>query len=160
MNHSIRLVAAGMMLTAALPAARAAANYPTQPVRLIVGFGPGGVSDILSVSRTGQLAISLRCRPVGYLRDRGTLAQVPIAGGAPRELLEDVEFADWHPDGRQIAVVRTVNGRTRLEFPIGKVLYRSTGWVSDPRVSPKSDQKPIRAPLSRISCQRRWTCGV
>jgi tripartite-type tricarboxylate transporter receptor subunit TctC len=45
MNHSIHLIAAGMMLTAALPAARAAASYPTQPVRFVVTTAPGGGLD-------------------------------------------------------------------------------------------------------------------
>jgi predicted Ser/Thr protein kinase len=29
----------------------------------------------------------------------GTLARVPLVGGAPREILNDVEWADWSPDG-------------------------------------------------------------
>src|SRR5205823_11836679 len=69
-----------------------------------LGFGD---SDVLSVSSTGQLAISIRRHVTGFLRERGTLAQVPIAGGAPRELLDDVEAADWAPDGKSIAIVRT-----------------------------------------------------
>ncbi len=45
MNHAIRLVATGMMLIATLPAALAQANYPTQPVRVIVTTAPGGGLD-------------------------------------------------------------------------------------------------------------------
>src|SRR5882724_1211366 len=89
-------------------------------------------TDILAVSRGGQLAISLHRHAIGYLRESGTLAQVPIAGGAPREILDDVEYADWSPDGR-LAVVRTVGGRCRLEFPIGSVIYETVGWISHPR---------------------------
>jgi Tol biopolymer transport system component len=70
----------------------------------------------------------------------GTLARAPLAGGAPRPILEDVEWADWAPDGNSLAVVRNVGGRDRLEFPIGKVLYETSGgWISYPRVSPKGD---------------------
>ncbi|MEO8033524.1 MAG: protein kinase [Acidobacteriota bacterium] len=98
-----------------------------------------GSAEILAVSSTGQLAISLRRRPVGYVRESGTLAQVPIAGGAPRELLEDVEAADWTPDGRGLAIIRTVSGRSRLEYPIGKVLFESGGWISHPRFNPRGD---------------------
>jgi len=36
-------------------------------------------------------------------------------------------------------VVRDVDGRNRLEYPIGKVLYVTSGWVSHPRVSPQGD---------------------
>ena len=98
-----------------------------------------GVTDILSVSSTGQLAISLDRKPAGYLRDVGTLAQVAIAGGAPRPILEDVEAADWAPDGSALAIVRTVDGRCRLEYPIGKVLYETSGWISHPRFAPDGD---------------------
>jgi len=95
----------------------------------------GEGTDLLAVSRDGQLAISLRRHVIGYLRESGTLAQVPIAGGAPRSILDDVEYADWSPDGR-LAVVRTVGGRCRLEFPIGNVLYDTNGWIGHPRFDP------------------------
>jgi Tol biopolymer transport system component len=101
-----------------------------------LGFGD---ADILSVSSTGQLAISLHRHPTGYLRESGTLAQVPINGGAPRELLNDVEAAEWTPDGRALAVVRTIDGHCRLEYPIGKVLYQTAGWITSPRFSPSGD---------------------
>jgi Tol biopolymer transport system component len=33
-------------------------------------------------------------------------------------------------------VVRDVAGQNRLEYPIGKVLYKTAGWISHPRISP------------------------
>ena len=65
---------------------------------------------------------------------------MPIAGGAPRQMLEDVKFADWSPDGSDLAIVRRVDGRDRLEYPIGKVLVQpaageGTG-LGFPRISP------------------------
>jgi len=98
----------------------------------------GTGTDLLAISRGGQLAISLRRHPIGYVRESGTLAQVPIAGGAPRAILDDVEFADWSPDER-LAVVRTVGDRCRLEFPIGTVVYETIGWIGHPRFSPSGD---------------------
>lgn len=98
-----------------------------------------GQADLLAVSSTGQLAISLRRHPIGYLRDSGTLAQVPISGAAPREILDDVEAADWTPDGKALAVVRDVGGACRLEYPIGTTIAQApqaTGWISQPRFSP------------------------
>jgi len=96
-------------------------------------------AEILAISRTGQLAISLERRWAGRFIWSGTLAQVPLAGGAPRELLENVHWADWGPEGTHLAVVRSVAGKTRLEYPIGKVLYETGGWLSHPRVSPRGD---------------------
>jgi dipeptidyl aminopeptidase/acylaminoacyl peptidase len=69
----------------------------------------------------------------------GTLASAPLAGGAPGKVLENVQWADWSPDGSNMAVVRDVGGRNRLEYPIGKMLYETTGWISHPRISPKGD---------------------
>ncbi len=102
-----------------------------------LGFGD---ADILSVSSTGQLAISLHRHPTGYARETGVLAQVPITGGAPRELLNDVEAADWSPDGKALAIVRTIEGHCRLEYPAGTVLYQTLGWLSAPRFSPAGDR--------------------
>jgi hypothetical protein len=63
----------------------------------------------------------------------GTLATVPLAGGAPREIATDVQFADWAPDGKEMLIVRG----ERLEFPPGKVIHK--GVVILPRISPKGD---------------------
>ena len=67
------------------------------------------------------------------------LARMPLGGGAPREILENIQWADWSPDGSQLAIVRDVNGRNRLEYPPGKVLYETGGWISHPRISRKGD---------------------
>ena len=48
-------------------------------------------------------------------------------------------FADWSPDGREMAVARLVDGRTVLEFPAGKKIYETGGLITFPRVSPKGD---------------------
>ena len=99
-----------------------------------------GRAELLAISSKGEMALSLGSHPVGTWINVGTLARAPLAGGAPRPVLEDVEWADWSPDGNSLAVVRNVNGRDRLEYPIGKVLYETSGgWISYPRVSPKGD---------------------
>jgi eukaryotic-like serine/threonine-protein kinase len=96
-------------------------------------------ADVLSVSATGELAVLLNRHYLGQSVGRGTLARMPLEGGTPREILEDVQEADWAPDGTKLAIVRWVNGRNRLEFPIGKVLYETNGYLSWPRISPKGD---------------------
>jgi len=98
-----------------------------------------GSSDVLAVSHSGEIAVGLRSRQSGNFNRICTLARVPLAGGVPREMLEGVEWADWAPDGNSLAVVRTVRGRDRLEFPIGKALYETSGWISNPRISPKAN---------------------
>jgi serine/threonine protein kinase len=92
-------------------------------------------ASLLSVSST-DLAVSLGWRPVIGWESLGTLARVPLEGGAPRELLENVMDADWSPDGKELAVVRDDGVARHLEFPIGKRLYETASWMSHPRVSP------------------------
>jgi eukaryotic-like serine/threonine-protein kinase len=99
---------------------------------------PAG-ADILAISPTGEMALSLASRPKDGFIYSGTLARVPLVGGAPREILENVEGADWSPDGNTLAIVREVEGRKRLEFPPDRVLYQADGWIGHPRVSPKAD---------------------
>ena len=98
-----------------------------------LGFG---WADLLSISSTGEMAVSLDRHFIVGWETSGTLARVPLVGGAPRAILESVHDADWSPDGRELAVVRAVAGRNRLEYPVGNVLYETDGWISSLRVSP------------------------
>jgi serine/threonine protein kinase/Tol biopolymer transport system component len=92
-------------------------------------------AEILSVSSTGEMAVLLKSQQSKSQVFTGTLARMPIGGGAPREILENIQWADWSPDGTQLAIVRDVNGRNQLEYPPGKVLYETGGWISHPRIS-------------------------
>jgi eukaryotic-like serine/threonine-protein kinase len=108
-------------------------------------------AEILSISPTGEMGILLarnsglaQRRPHNFntLRDPrllyGTVARVPIEGGAPREVLDEGREADWAPDGQSLAAVRFTAGGDRLEYPIGKALYQAPtrSWLNHPRVSP------------------------
>jgi predicted Ser/Thr protein kinase len=99
---------------------------------------PAG-ADVLAVSSSGEMALSLRSHPVAQFLYSGTLARVPLVGGAPREVMDNVEWADWAPDGNTLALVRQEQGRHRLEFPAGKLLYEADGWIGHIRISPKAD---------------------
>jgi Tol biopolymer transport system component len=97
-------------------------------------------ANLLSISGTGEMAILLQKNDkVDKTQIIGTLARVPLGGGMPREVLEDVCGADWSPDGRELAVVRRIApSRYRLEYPIGNVLHEGTR-MSSPRVGPRGD---------------------
>jgi Tol biopolymer transport system component/predicted Ser/Thr protein kinase len=96
-------------------------------------------ADVLAISSTGEMALALNSRPSEGFLYSGTLARMPLGGGAPREVMEHVEFADWSPDGSTLAIAHDVAGRKRLEFPPGKVLYEADGWIGQLRISPKGD---------------------
>ncbi|MGD1021830.1 MAG: winged helix-turn-helix domain-containing protein [Candidatus Sulfotelmatobacter sp.] len=97
-------------------------------------------TQLLAVSSSGEMAVLQGIDHRFLLGVRGTLGQVSVTGGSPRQIAENVEWADWSPDGRTLAVVRATAGKQRLEFPLGRVLYETAGWISHPRVSPKGDQ--------------------
>ena len=96
-------------------------------------------ASLLTVSSTGELAVSLDHAYEGWMGE-GTLARAPLLGGGARPVLEGVREADWTPDGSQLAIVRRVEGRERLELPAGNVLYETAGYISHPRVSPSGDR--------------------
>ncbi|MGA8144717.1 MAG: protein kinase [Candidatus Acidiferrales bacterium] len=96
-------------------------------------------SRVMGVSSTGEMAVLLHSRS-GVFSQFGTLARMPLAGGAPREILDQVNWADWSADGSNLAIVRAQGGFYQLEYPIGKVLYKTSGWIGDPRISAKGDR--------------------
>ncbi|HKF43058.1 MAG TPA: hypothetical protein VKG01_08165 [Thermoanaerobaculia bacterium] len=118
---------------------------PGTPEPRSLGLPPASVHAISSL---GELAVL-----VGGSPNRGTLATMPLAGGAPREILEDVWRAAWTPDGKGLAVVHVVNGVQRLEFPIGKVLYEGAGLFGGIQFAPGGDR-------IAIAHQESWIPGA
>jgi serine/threonine protein kinase/Tol biopolymer transport system component len=92
-------------------------------------------TQLLSVSTNGEMAVLLDSHAVGSWVTVGTLARAPLIGGSPREIIENAQGADWTPDGFNLAVVRDSGGLNRLEFPPGKVLYQTAGWIGHARMA-------------------------
>ena len=84
-------------------------------------------AQLASVSRSGELAV--------ILQKGNTLARVPLAGGAPREILRNIACADWSPDGQSLLIVRQAGAKQRIEFPAGKVLYQTENSIPEARLS-------------------------
>jgi Tol biopolymer transport system component len=93
---------------------------------------------VVGVAANGDIALLTnvhRIRNTNWMQ-QGTLARAPASGGTARALLEDVWDADISRDGKQFAVVRTPNGPHQLEYPVGRVLYTTNGYIDRPRISP------------------------
>jgi len=96
-------------------------------------------TQLVSVSSASEMAVLLNSKAIGTWVNMGTLARAPLVGGAPREVLEHVQWADWSADSSNLVVVRDFGGRNRLEYPVGKPLYETGGWIGHPRFSPKGN---------------------
>jgi eukaryotic-like serine/threonine-protein kinase len=96
-------------------------------------------TQIAGISSAGEMAVLLRSR-TGIFEQFGTLARLPIAGGAPREILEEANWADWSADGSNLATAHDEGGFAKLEFPVGKLVYKTPGWIGDLRIAPKGDR--------------------
>jgi Tol biopolymer transport system component/predicted Ser/Thr protein kinase len=119
------------------------ASWDGQPLQ-IYSTDPGSpesralnlLNSTLFAASAKDLAISIGCRD-RYIGDcQGTLALVPISGGAPRELAEEVVAADWTSDGSEMAIVRHTEGKYRVEYPRGKVIYESHKPLGFVRIAP------------------------
>lgn len=94
-------------------------------------------ATLLAVS-PAEMAVAVGCKQLLVAHCEGTLATVPISGGSPREIADNVVSADWAPNG-QMAAIREVGRMFQVEFPLGKPIYQSIGWLDFLRVSPDGD---------------------
>jgi serine/threonine protein kinase len=124
------------------------AGFDGKPVELFITdvngseSRPFGIQSaaLKSVSRSGKIAVLFDFElnwSDGY---HGTLAILPPDGGKPEIVADGVDDAAFAPDGNTFAIVRSVMGEQQLEYPAGQVLYKSEGWMSYPRFSPKGDK--------------------
>jgi len=114
-----------------------------------LGLPPGQVAG---VSSKGELAMLLPQTSLNAIVVPGSpaiLARVPLSGGTPRPVAEDVICADWAPDGERLAALRRVNGVHQVEFPLGTVLARETSAdqpLTCPRLSPRGERLAFGTP--------------
>ena len=90
---------------------------------------------LLSISSKSELAFVRNQTFMTLLLQPGILVRAGLEGGIGRDLLEHVQAADWSPDGTQLAVARNVDGKVRLEYPLGKTIYETRSPISDVRIS-------------------------
>jgi len=61
---------------------------------------------IVSVSRTGDMVVLFGPQNIAQAFGVRTLARIPMAGGARRDMLTGVVDADWIPGSDGLAVIR------------------------------------------------------
>ncbi len=116
----------------------------TSPESRILGFQD---MTLASVSRGGELAL---LSSGGTMNIGGAkLYRVPMNGSDPSFVDQAIMAAEWSRDGAKLALVRAANGQNQVEYPAGNIVYRTSGSLSNLRISPLSDslafvEHPIR----------------
>ena len=67
-------------------------------------------------------------------------AEAPAAAVTAIGSVDDADPTVIVTDSAELAVVRRANGLEQLEFPMGHVVYRTSGFIGDIRVSPSGDR--------------------
>jgi tripartite-type tricarboxylate transporter receptor subunit TctC len=111
--------AAGLALACAAAAPVAAADYPTKPITLIIGFAPGGPSDVMARILTKKME--------EVLKQPFVIENRPGAGGS----LAGTAVARAAPDGYTILLA------TGSLLAINVSLYKNLGY------DPMKDFEPI-----------------
>jgi len=109
--------------------------YAIRPASLVPQQVGRAGTQLLAVSSRNELAVLTGAQYEHHRVFDGTLTRMTLDGGE-RAVLENVNDADWSPDGENFAVIHGANGQSVLEYPVGHVLYKMGGYLSDPRVSP------------------------
>ena len=125
------------------------ASWDGQPYEMFLGR-PGSpdarnlaleMGKILSISRSGDMAVVFGPQNINRTFGARTLGRVPMAGGARRDLLDGVVDADWIPGTDTLAVIRDPGGGRpwTVEFPAGNVVHQArAAWSL--RVSPDASR--------------------
>jgi serine/threonine protein kinase len=94
--------------------------------------------ELRGISPREELALVRNAIVGNFYAPVGTLALAPYAGGTPRDLYERIAFVDWSSTN-EMAVARSTDHGFQLEYPAGTVLYKTAGYISQPRISPSGE---------------------
>ena len=113
----------------------------------------------LEVRRDGGQAGGAPRRTKAFVTT-GRLARISIAGGAPRDILDDVQYADWSPDGKDLAIIRDVGGEVSARVSDRQGSLRDFGLDQSPSDLPgwkrSSPSSTIRSPMTTVESSPSW----
>lgn len=125
------------------------ASWEGRPYRVFLGGARSGDARdlgvdgarVLSISNAGDMALLFGPQNIQRAFGTRTLARIPMAGGARRDLLNGVVDADWIPGTNDLAVIRDPGGNRPwiVEFPIGTPVHETRAAWSI-RVSPDGNR--------------------
>ncbi|MBV9406640.1 MAG: hypothetical protein JO211_14945, partial [Acidobacteriaceae bacterium] len=124
------------------------ARWNDGPTRLFLARSDGAKTDtpefrVLESSPTVELASVSEDRVAFFEQakedGRYVLEWRALRSGTSHPVSDHIAAADWTPDGK-LCLVRARAGTDTVEFPEGHPVYRSSGWISDLRVSPAGNE--------------------
>src|ERR1700687_3614031 len=81
-----RVAAAMLLIAAAVPLRAVAQQYPTRPIRFIVGFAPGGIADLMARSLGQKMTDAWGQQVIIDNRSGGGgVISMQLAASAPRD---------------------------------------------------------------------------
>jgi DNA-binding winged helix-turn-helix (wHTH) protein/Tol biopolymer transport system component len=89
---------------------------------------------VVAISSAGNILV----RTSSPAQSTETLQAISSTGKPINLNLTDAQSGDWFPDGRQVALLRRVGLESVVEFPAGHIVYRSSGWLGNLRISADS----------------------
>jgi len=140
------------------------AAWEQDPVRLFSGrpdrpeYRPLDLpaSYILAISSRSEMAILSADRPRSPMERVGTLSIAPLAGGAAHELIKVVQSADWSPAGDQLAIVRPLNPKYRLDIPWERSFTKPTARSPIRGYRPMANSWPLSISRARATTLVSW----
>lgn len=69
-------------------------------------------ADLLGISSDGELALRVAPKYFTAHQSSGMLARMMLSGGVPRPIENNIQWADWAPDGKGLVIVRDVPFKT------------------------------------------------
>ncbi len=94
---------------------------------------------LLALSSSGDMEVAVDLVQEAWFM-YGTMGQAQMTGGTPRAQAKEVIAADYAPDGKTLAIARRANRKVQLEYPEGKVIYTTAGYLDYVRVSPSGKE--------------------
>jgi eukaryotic-like serine/threonine-protein kinase len=108
-----------------------------------------GGDDLPRFSPDSSVLLYIHAEP----GERGELWRVPVVGGEPRKLIDDVASADFSPDGTKIAFTRNATGLARTDLWLANAdgsnareLAQTDIGAAHPRWSPDGRQLAVVTP--------------
>jgi tripartite-type tricarboxylate transporter receptor subunit TctC len=146
LKHGLLAAAIALLQPLASAPARAADDYPSKPISLVLPFAPGGPSDVIARTIANKLAANLK-QPVVVLNTPGAGGMIASASVARAE---PDGYTLFYPNASTLAIAPQLSRKPGPEpltqfAPVAPVLKFSLVLVANPSVAAKNLKELVQA---------------